>query len=130
MMTDAASQGNYMVEDAALEPDPHVVDLNAELATCDEIYADTVAPEQHKFLFEGLASLMDALVVSAVRRVRAINRHGVTKMLRNILALQQNLKNIVDEPLEVDFEKSKRFWELLSKEPGVSLPHARALESA
>lgn len=66
------------------------------------------------------------MLVTAVRKVRAVNRHGVTKMIRNILALQQNLKNIVDEPLEVDFERSRKFWELLGKEPQEMLKTVKA----
>ncbi|PWN54385.1 hypothetical protein IE53DRAFT_323094 [Violaceomyces palustris] len=113
----AVSDGNYVVNDSSVEPSPHIVDLNSEIANFDDIFADTVTPEQKQFLFDGLASLMDSLLVSCVRKVRAINRQGVTKMIRNILALQQNLKNIVDMPLEVDFERSKRFWESVAKEP-------------
>lgn len=44
----AISEGNYLVEDAAVEPDPHIVDLNAELASCDDIYVDNVAREFHR----------------------------------------------------------------------------------
>jgi len=113
----ALSEGTYLVDSSTLEPDSHVVDLNAELASCDDVLLQSLAPEQHRFLFQGLASLMDTLLISGVRRVRAINRHGITKMMRNIMALQQNLKNIVESPLDVDFERSRRFWELLSKEP-------------
>ena len=44
----AISEGNYLVEEAVLEPDPHVVDLNAELASLDDTFADSVSPEQHR----------------------------------------------------------------------------------
>ncbi|KAE8211658.1 hypothetical protein CF327_g4604 [Tilletia walkeri] len=113
----ALSEGTYLVDSSTLEPDSHVVDLNADLASCDDVLIQALAPEQHRLLFQGLASLMDSLLISGVRRVRAMNKYGITKMLRNIMALQQNLKNIVESPLEVDFERSRRFWELLGKEP-------------
>jgi hypothetical protein len=99
----------------------------------------------HRFLFSGLVSLMDTMLCAAVRRVRAINAQGVTKMIRNILALQQNLRNIViadtsaltsleqsrtkleanREAIGADterwnnFDRSRHLWELLTKEPGV-----------
>jgi exocyst complex component 4 len=38
---------------------------------------------------------MDLLLCQAVRKIRYINWHGLTKMIRNILALQQNLRNLV-----------------------------------
>lgn len=91
----AINEGNYLVEDAVLEPDPHIVDLNAELASLDDIFAETILPQHHRFLFSGLASLMDLQLCKAIRKVRFINRHGLTKMIRNIMALQQNLRNIV-----------------------------------
>lgn len=91
----AINEGNYLVEDAVLEPDPHIVDLNAELASLDDIFAETILPQHHRFLFSGLASLMDLQLCKAVRKIRYINRHGLTKMIRNIMALQQNLRNIV-----------------------------------
>lgn len=113
----AIGDGAYVVDAFSLEPDPHVVDLNAELAACNDTYKDSVLPEHHRFLFDGLDTLMDSFLVRAVGRVRAINRHGVTKMMRNILSLQQNLKNIVAAPLGVNLEQSKRLWSLVSREP-------------
>lgn len=44
----AVREGNYMIEDAVLEPDPQIVDLNAELASLDDIFADTLLPEHHR----------------------------------------------------------------------------------
>ncbi|PWN29329.1 hypothetical protein BDZ90DRAFT_230216 [Jaminaea rosea] len=110
----AITEGNYCVADdpvaaaggsssstpsvsiaASAEPDPHVVDLNADLSNLDDTLSDFLTAEDHRFLFAGMASLMDDMLISAVKRVKAINRPGVTKMIRNVLALQQNLKNIV-----------------------------------
>ncbi|SPO38418.1 related to SEC8 - protein transport protein [Pseudozyma flocculosa] len=111
----AVSEGNYVLnDDTAIEPSPHVVDLNAEMAHLDDIFSDTLTPDNRRFVFTGLSSLMSALLIQSVQHLRAINRAGVTKMIRNILALQQNLKNIVEMPLEVSFERCRKFWELLS----------------
>ena len=68
-------------------------------------------------MLDGLDVLLDAVMVEGVRSVRAINRHGVTKMLRNILSLQQNLKNLAASPQRIDLERSKKFWEMLAHEP-------------
>lgn len=134
----AVTEGNYLVEESAAEPDPHVVDLNADLANLDDIMADSLTPEDHRFVFDGLASLMDTLLIASVKKVRAVNLAGVSKMIRNILALQQNLKNIVisdsggfslatvngrttngSSPSipSVSFEQSRHFWDLLSRSP-------------
>ncbi|PWN33264.1 uncharacterized protein FA14DRAFT_147041 [Meira miltonrushii] len=112
----AINEGNYLVEDAVLEPDPHIVDLNAELASLDDIFAETILPQHHRFLFSGLASLMDLQLCKAIRKVRFINRHGLTKMIRNIMALQQNLRNIVPA-VNDGFERCRKLWELVGKTP-------------
>ncbi|KDN51404.1 hypothetical protein K437DRAFT_272907 [Tilletiaria anomala UBC 951] len=111
------TDGNYLIEEATLEPDPHVVDLNAEIVSCDDVFLDSLPNEDRQFLFAGLSGFMDLLLVASVRRLRAINRHGVTKMIRNIMALQQNLKSMVDTPEQVNLERSQRFWDLLLQTP-------------
>ena len=113
----AIAEGSYVVDAVSLDPDPYIVDLNTELAACHEVYRETVLPHSHRYLFDGLDTLMDDLLVAAIERVRAVNRHGVTKMVRNILSLQQNLKNIVAAPLAVQLEHSKRMWELVARDP-------------
>ncbi|CAO1627775.1 unnamed protein product [Parajaminaea phylloscopi] len=91
----AVSEGNYLVDESSAEPDPHVVDLNADFSNLDDILADCLRPDDHRFLFDGMANLMDTLLISSVRKIKALNRPGVSKMIRNILALQQNLKSII-----------------------------------
>jgi exocyst complex component 4 len=44
----AINEGNYVIEDAVLEPDPQIVDLNAELASLDDIFADSLLPQHHR----------------------------------------------------------------------------------
>lgn len=112
-----AIQGNYVCDALSMEPDTHVVDLNAELAACHETYKSTILPEHYAFVFDGLDVLMDLTLTRAILHVPALNRYGVTKMLRNLLSLQQNLKNIAEEPRSIDMEKSRRLWDTLAKEP-------------
>ncbi|WFD23784.1 Xaa-Pro aminopeptidase [Malassezia equina] len=112
-----AMQGTYVTDVHNMEPDGHMVDLNTELTACHEMFKEAMLPEHHAYVFDGLDVLMDTLLTQAVTCLPAINRYGVTKMLRNILSVQQNLKNIVDEPQRIDLERSKRLWELLAKEP-------------
>ncbi|WFD40365.1 Xaa-Pro aminopeptidase [Malassezia japonica] len=113
----AITEGAYIVDAGSLEPDSHVVDLNTELSAYNDMLKETILPEHQRFVLDGLDILMDAVMIDGVRHLRAINRHGVTKMIRNILSLQQNLKNIVAAPQRVDLERSKKFWEMLSREP-------------
>ena len=40
-------QGNYFIDNEAFEPDPHIMDLNAELAECDDRVSSTI-PERER----------------------------------------------------------------------------------
>lgn len=124
------------MDQEASEPDPHIVDLNADLVTCDEYASSTLPVKERRyvlaenyegrlfnasfrFVFEGLSHLMERLLISNARRIRAMNHNGVQKMLRNILALQQNIKIIAEGGTHVDFERSKRYYMLFLLSPPV-----------
>ncbi|BGP15461.1 exocyst subunit [Rhodosporidiobolus nylandii] len=113
----ATRDGVYQLAEDIQEPDPSIVDLNSNLAECDEVAAGTLGEGERKFIFEGLSLLMDSLLIHNARYIRLANRFGQAKMLRNILALQQNLKNLGDSPLDVDFDRSRRFWDLFAVGP-------------
>ncbi|GJN89483.1 hypothetical protein Rhopal_002469-T1 [Rhodotorula paludigena] len=121
----ATRDGAYQLAEDIQEPDPSVVDLNSDLAECDEIAAGTLAEAERKYIFEGLSLLMDQLLVHNARYIRLANQFGQAKMLRNILALQQNLKNLGDTPLDVDFERSRKFWDLFAAGPKAMLELVR-----
>ena len=44
----ARPQGNYRINREASEPDPHIVDLNAELAKCDDFAAATLPVKERR----------------------------------------------------------------------------------
>ncbi|KAM0750251.1 hypothetical protein T439DRAFT_356891 [Meredithblackwellia eburnea MCA 4105] len=122
----ATRDGVYQLAEDIQEPDPSVVDLNSDLAECDECAAGTLGPAERKYIFEGLSLLMDQLLISNSRYIRLANKFGHSKMMRNILALQQNLKNIGDTPLEVDFERSRKFWDVFAAGPKEMLELVRS----
>jgi exocyst complex component 4 len=122
----ATRDGVYQLAEDVAEPDPSVVDLNSDLAECDDCAAQTLAAPERRYIFEGLSLLMDQLLISNARHIRLANQHGLSKMMRNILALQQNLKNIGDTPLEVDFDRSRKFWEVFGKGPKAMLDMIRS----
>ncbi|GAA6007556.1 hypothetical protein JCM10207_006385 [Rhodosporidiobolus poonsookiae] len=122
----ATRDGVYQLQEDIQEPDPSVVDLNSDLAECDEVAAGTLGEGERKFIFEGLSLLMDSLLIHNARYIRLANQFGQAKMLRNILALQQNLKNLGDSPLDVDFERSRRFWDMFAAGPKEMLELVRS----
>lgn len=70
-------------------------------------------------MFEGLGLLIEHLLISHARSIRFANSFGIQKIQRNILAMQQNLKTIMDGPLEAELERAKKYYSLFSLAPAV-----------
>lgn len=47
MLIDPA-KGNYCIDHEAGEPDPHVIDLNAELGQCDDFISTTLPKKEQR----------------------------------------------------------------------------------
>lgn len=123
----AFREGSYVLASSdATEPDPNIVDLNTALTSADEATTATLARQERDFVFAGLPDLLDSQLVSNARLLKTGNEQGFVKMSRNVLALQQNLKTLGydgaagDHTLVVvDFEKSRKFWDLAVAGPEV-----------
>ncbi len=63
---------------------------------------------------------MQSLLLSKAKYIRTANVNGIRKMMRNILALQQNIKTIALENHHVDFERVKRYYALFTLSPPVN----------
>ena len=63
---------------------------------------------------------MEQVLISGSRRLRYVNEHGVKKILRNVVALQQNLKTLTDVPRDTGLERAKQFYGMFSSAPAVS----------
>lgn len=113
----AMRNGNYQIDDDASKPDPNIVKVNTEINELDEAASRTLTEEERRFLFDGVGLLMDKILMSATRTIKYATNQGAKKMLRNISALQQNLKTIVTWPVGTDFSLSRRFWELRLIDP-------------
>ncbi|KAH8929370.1 hypothetical protein BT69DRAFT_1235977 [Atractiella rhizophila] len=116
---DHLQEGNYVLEQNMSEPDSYVMDLNNFLVKFDDALALTLKEDEQRFVFSGLSKFVDQLLVSCVRGFRAMNNEGAVKMIRSILSLQQNLKNLgtYNADAQGDMERSRRFWDLFSKGP-------------
>lgn len=73
-----------------------------------------------RFIFEGLGTLMEHILVSNARNIRFANKLGIQKIFRNILALQQNLKTLSDLPEDAEFMRARKYYELFLLTPEVS----------
>jgi len=117
---------DFLIEHEPLEPDMHVVELNADMGKIDDCAASTLPERERRFLFEGLGSLMDQLLLSGARHINLMNTHGVEKVMRNLLALEQNLKTMTgDEARDADLSRARKYWGMFSKGPQAMLEDAK-----
>lgn len=72
----------------------------------------------YRFTFEGIGHLMQHLLISNARYIQAANEFGIKKMMRNMLALQQNIKTIADDS-SAHFERAKRYYSMFLLTPPV-----------
>jgi exocyst complex component 4 len=110
--------GRTFILDAEVnEPDPEVVQLNAQLAAADEELVTHLQQPQYDFIVTGLSSLLDDLTVAAAATsalVPAMNAAGCGRAQLNVLVLQQNLVNV--EP-GANLRRAALFFDLFAQGP-------------
>jgi len=121
----AMRHGNYHIDREAGEPDPHVIDLNTELGKCDDFMTTALPKKEQQFIFVGLGHLMENMLISNARHLRLVNNFGIKKITRNMLALQQSIKSITNEPRKTEFERAKRYYSLFFMSPSDMLSSIR-----
>ncbi|EJU00084.1 hypothetical protein DACRYDRAFT_117671 [Dacryopinax primogenitus] len=122
----AIRTNDFLIDQAPLEPDVQVVELNADMGKIDDFAASTLPERERRFLFEGLGSLMDQLLVSGGRYINLMNSHGLERVLRNLLALEQNLKTMTgDEARDADLSRARRYWAMFAGGPKEMLERAK-----
>ncbi|ORX58842.1 hypothetical protein DM01DRAFT_1333460 [Hesseltinella vesiculosa] len=107
-------EGNYFLEDESYEPDPFVISLNADLMDIDDSINTSLPRKDEVFCFDGLPALMVHVLVSEASFIKRMNRHGAQKMIRNILALQQNLTNFVPPSQSAIMERARRYYQMFN----------------
>ncbi|KZS95766.1 hypothetical protein SISNIDRAFT_385220, partial [Sistotremastrum niveocremeum HHB9708] len=113
----ALRRGNYRLERDGSDPDEHIIDLNVDLAKCDDATMNALPEKQRLFIFNGLGTLIESVLISHAKIIPSINTYGLRKMTRNILALTQNLKTIREQNWDTDMERVKRYWGLYALGP-------------
>jgi len=119
------NHGNYDSSYEAAEPDPHVVDLNTELVQCHELMSIRLPSKDQQYLFCGLGTFMEHILISGASHLRLPNQFGIKKILRNILALQQSIKSLTNDRQDSEFEKAKFYYSLFFISPKEMLNGAR-----
>lgn len=68
----------------------------------------------HRFVFDGLPDLISYLLINEATYIKKLNNNGIQKMIRNILALQQNLSNFVPLTQCAIMENAREYYQLYS----------------
>ena len=78
----------------------------------------------NRFAFDGLPALIVHILISEASHIKRMNSNGVQKMMRNILALQQNLANFVPPSQNSVMERAREYYQLfnLGSEVIIKLP--------
>ncbi|KAJ1667008.1 exocyst subunit [Coemansia sp. RSA 1813] len=107
----ATREGNYNLQSEAVEPDPYIQALNADISTIEDKMEGCLPSDKLNTVFGGISVLMAHILMTNTRYIKQFNDAGSRKMIRNILALQQNLTNIA-LPEESGLDKARRFYEM------------------
>ncbi|RUS32021.1 hypothetical protein BC938DRAFT_476467 [Jimgerdemannia flammicorona] len=110
----ATREGNYNLEDETYEPDPYIVILNSDLVSCEEATMFNLPENERRFIFDGLPGLVVHILISNATYIKHMNNNGVHKMIRNILAIQQNLTNIVSSAESAQLDRAREYYRLYS----------------
>ncbi|KAI8994873.1 Sec8 exocyst complex component-specific domain-containing protein [Pilobolus umbonatus] len=108
----AMREGNYRLEDETFEPDPYVITLNSDLMELDDCIISSLPPKDEAFAFDGLPGLIVYILMTEATYIKRLNNNGVQKMIRNILALQQNLSNFVPLSQCSIMERAREYYQL------------------
>ena len=102
----------YLLAQPTQEPEPSVLTLNNDLLSFDDYIKAHIDTREHRFVINGLASLIDTTLVSLTpKQITAMNADGCARMQLNILVLQQNLKAV--EPKAV-LTRSVEYFDLFT----------------
>ncbi|KAL9583743.1 MAG: hypothetical protein Q9212_002530 [Teloschistes hypoglaucus] len=99
----------YLLPYPTNNPNPEVLTLNSDLLSSDDALHTYLSEDEHRFMMNGLAALLDQLLVTNASRIRSMDVNGCGRMQLNILVLQQNLKAIEGD---VSLPRSSHFFEI------------------
>ncbi|KAJ1967249.1 exocyst subunit, partial [Dimargaris xerosporica] len=115
-------EGNYGLDAETGEPDQYIQTFNADLIMCEELLAKSLPRDELEFIFSGISYLIANILVTNATRLKDLNRFGVHKMVRNILALQQNLTNI-SLCSELGMDRALKYYKLFEMNAEAIIQH-------
>jgi hypothetical protein len=110
-------QGAYWILTDALEPESFVTNVNEDLIAMEDVLANVLSTEKIQYLLGGCAQLMMTVLIKSLPELddKRVNDQGISKIHRNILALQQTLTNI-SLAEDDSFDRARRYFRMLSSD--------------
>ena len=89
------------------DPSQEIIHLNKDLLGVEDALDSSLQPRKIQYVFEGVSSLVSAILISSAATIKKINSNGVKKMCRNIFAVQHTLTaSITGKSIEsIDIQK-------------------------
>jgi exocyst complex component 4 len=73
------------------DPSQEIIQLNKDLLGVEDALDSSLQSRKIQYIFEGVSSLVSAILISSAATIKRINSNGVKKMCRNIFAVQHTL---------------------------------------
>eukprot|EP00834_Sanchytrium_tribonematis_P004524 NODE_227_length_12294_cov_1.542681.p7 type:complete len:254 gc:universal NODE_227_length_12294_cov_1.542681:7538-6777(-) len=99
-------EGNYEFTGNKPEPDHYVYILNHSLSMLEDICRENLHPNDFEFIFSDLQVLFENLFTSNLKYIKTIDDSGILKMRKNIISIEQHLRDIQD----VSLLKAEHFY--------------------
>jgi len=96
------------------DPSAEILHLNKDLLGVEEALDASLQPRKIQYVFEGVSSLVAAILISSSAQIKKINSNGVKKMCRNIFAVQHTLTASITGRRELALDRAKTFYELFN----------------
>jgi exocyst complex component 4 len=94
------------------DPDENIMTLNRDLTRLQETLHSSLNEKKFSFLFQGLGFVLATILIRAAPRFNRLSETGVTKMCRNIFAIEQTLTQIRTVG-DAELMRAHRYYELL-----------------
>lgn len=94
------------------DPDENIMTLNRDLTRLQETLHSSLNENKFAFLFQGLGFVLATILIRAAPRFNRLSETGVTKMCRNIFAIEQTLTPIRTVG-DAELMRAHRYYDLL-----------------
>uniref|UniRef100_A0A0N4ZN62 Exocyst complex component Sec8 n=1 Tax=Parastrongyloides trichosuri TaxID=131310 RepID=A0A0N4ZN62_PARTI len=98
------------------ENDQEATDFRNDLYMFHKVLSQLTSKNKWKYLFEGLGHLCASIFIHSSQHMNKLRENGRKRLCRNIFAVQQLMSQITGRR-EMDLDRARSFYELLTHEP-------------